>query len=256
MPDVAQVVTALVGAMTLIGGFILALYASSTKTLPPVIDLSERAISPQELAKRRATSVLWLASYSSVHRAVLVFDVSSAPEFYGTFQQNSLYAHTVYFYLYVSIARSLPRASIFCCYIAGRRGGHKDFAGRDSSRALATMSLTDTTTDISAITAKEHKTLLQWTSKFISKYPVVGYLWPESTGLSLTVPRKGTIVDAAAAAAAAGTPGSLADAAAARAEAEAEGEVAYVDPREVAAAKQAASTAATAATVPAASVSK
>jgi hypothetical protein len=148
-------------------------------------------------------------------------------------------------------------ARFFLSY-AGPKGGYKGFTGRDASRALATMSLNDTETDLTKLTADQHKTLLQWTAKFLGKYPVVGYLWPETTGLRLPRPRAGTLIsttaDATAPAVAAATTLAVA-VASANADDDDEGEIAYVDQR-ASAPQPAAATTAAPATATAGAVAK
>ncbi|GLE10224.1 hypothetical protein PINS_up022262 [Pythium insidiosum] len=64
----------------------------------------------------------------------------------------------------------------------GPEGGYKQFAGRDASRALACMLLTEEAVenpDISDITDEQRKTLADWEAKFQQKYPVIGNVLDE-----------------------------------------------------------------------------
>ncbi len=104
-------------------------------------------------------------------------------------------------------------------------------AGRDASYALATMSLSvpprsTSSPPLTDLTASQRKVLLQWTQRFLSKYPVVGYLWPEATGMNLKPVPKGTKVEAVPVPEG-GLPGSAASA-------EGTGSVATVEAGEVA----------------------
>lgn len=59
----------------------------------------------------------------------------------------------------------------------GPKGGYSQFAGRDTSRALACMLLTDDALDnpsIENITEQQRKTLSDWETKLAQKYPVIG----------------------------------------------------------------------------------
>ncbi|TMW57835.1 hypothetical protein Poli38472_014438 [Pythium oligandrum] len=61
----------------------------------------------------------------------------------------------------------------------GPKGGYSQFAGRDASRALACMLLTDDALDnpsIEGITEQQQKTLADWETKLAQKYPVIGQI--------------------------------------------------------------------------------
>jgi membrane-associated progesterone receptor component len=58
----------------------------------------------------------------------------------------------------------------------GPGGPYAKLAGKDSSRALATMQLDVDTTDCSDLTEKQLQTLQDWKMKLSAKYPIVGKL--------------------------------------------------------------------------------
>jgi hypothetical protein len=122
----------------------------------PVKNARDRRISPELLSQCRLDGkALWLGCYSQVDKLVVVFDVSSRPDFYGT------------------------------------EGSYGMLAGRDASYPLGAMALGKEAleiTDISGLTSAQMKTLLQWYTKMKEKYPVVGYLWPHATGMKLKDP--------------------------------------------------------------------
>mmetsp|Transcript_18197 Transcript_18197/g.42798 ORF Transcript_18197/g.42798 Transcript_18197/m.42798 type:complete len:185 (-) Transcript_18197:56-610(-) len=63
-------------------------------------------------------------------------------------------------------------------HMYGAGGGYACFAGKDSSRAMALMSLDpkNATGDLSGLTAEDLKSLDSWEAFFIKKYAVVGKL--------------------------------------------------------------------------------
>lgn len=71
---------------------------------------------------------------------VCVYDVSSRPDFYG------------------------------------KGSGYHVFVARDASRALATMNLKETESNIDDLTEQQQKTLEDWSKKYLEKYPIVGIL--------------------------------------------------------------------------------
>lgn len=58
----------------------------------------------------------------------------------------------------------------------GPGGPYSKLAGKDASRALATMKLEEDTTDCSDLTEKQQSTLQDWKSKLSAKYPIIGTL--------------------------------------------------------------------------------
>ena len=68
------------------------------------------------------------------------------------------------------------------CFPAG--GSYHLFAGRDASRALATMNLSqdalaDEWDDLSDLSKDEKQILREWEEKFVMKYKCIGALLPE-----------------------------------------------------------------------------
>lgn len=64
-------------------------------------------------------------------------------------------------------------------------------AGRDASYPLGAMALNDaalTKTDITGLTSRQVTTLFEWFTKLKQKYPIMGYLWPHETGMTLRDP--------------------------------------------------------------------
>lgn len=80
---------------------------------------------------------------------------------------------------YVAVNGNIYDVSLDGMSHYGPEGGYKQFAGRDCSRALARMSLTDRdldNTSLDDLTDAQKETLGKWEAKFEEKYPVVGKL--------------------------------------------------------------------------------
>eukprot|EP00461_Guttulinopsis_vulgaris_P003445 UN03446 len=58
----------------------------------------------------------------------------------------------------------------------GPDGGYAIFAARDASRALATMNLKETESNVDDLTDAQKTTLKDWATKYLGKYPIVGIL--------------------------------------------------------------------------------
>lgn len=91
-------------------------------------------------ANGKDSTNLWVGVFVKEHGKVCIFDVKSAPQFYGI------------------------------------GSGYHIFTGRDSSRALATMNLKETESNISDLTPEQEKVLADWAKKYLEKYPIVGVL--------------------------------------------------------------------------------
>ena len=121
-----------------------------------VLNARERRIAPEMLAQCKLDGkALWMGCYSQADKLVVIFDVSSRPDFYGV------------------------------------GGSYSMLTGRDASYQLGAMALSAEALqkyDISQLTGQQQKTLFEWYTKLKEKYPIVGYLWPHQTGLSLRDP--------------------------------------------------------------------
>lgn len=113
-----------------------------------------RPVTLSELSSARGEGdqPLYIAVKDPFDEKVTVFDVSSGKDFYGP------------------------------------GSGYHVFAGRDATYCLATTSLDASKLggDLSTLSAMQKDTHLQWYNKYMSKYPVVGYLVPDDYSTSGT----------------------------------------------------------------------
>lgn len=61
----------------------------------------------------------------------------------------------------------------------GPNGAYNMFSARDASRALATMNLTETESNIDDLTEEQITVLQDWANKYMEKYPIVGVISEE-----------------------------------------------------------------------------